>query len=115
MYKHYNSFEEFLTFSGQKRIFSLLEKRTPGDWTPLEMAEKYIDQDQYVDTHYKKVLIVETITLPDGDILIGYKDITYMDEDDSLERLAIEYRKLSCVELSFFPLDMEEDEYGGFI
>lgn len=46
-----------------------------GDWTPYEIEEKYIDQDQYVDITATHINIVEAFELPDKDILIGYKII----------------------------------------
>lgn len=102
--------ETFMIDEGFDRIFRMLEKRTPGDWTPKEIAEKYIDQDHYVSNHYTFIKIVEVIELPDKDILIGYKDLYDLEEieEEEYSKLPIFYRKLSQIELSYFPEDMNE-------
>lgn len=99
--------------NSKNKVFRLLEKRTPGDWTPLEMAEKYEDQDHYVDNQYQKVMIVDSIELPDKDILIGYK-VVYNFEDlneKNFKELTTQYRKLSQIELSYFPYDENEENW----
>lgn len=106
-------FETFMIDEGFDRIFRMLEKRTPGDWTPKEMDEKYPDQDHYVSLYYTKIKIVEAIELPDKDILIGYKVICSFDDldIDRFPTLPIQYRKLSRIELSFDPADMDEGSW----
>ena len=105
--------ETFMLDEGFDRIFRMLEKRGHGDWTPLEMSEKYIDQDHYVDSHYTFIKIVEVIELPDKDVLIGYK--TFCDwgelDEEEYSKLPIHYRKLSQIELSYFPDDMNEENW----
>lgn len=99
--------ETWMLDVGQDRIFRMLELRRVGDWTPKEIEEKYIDQDQYVDNHYSFIKIVEVIELPDKDVLLGYKEL-YEHEDltgKELEDLPIYYKKLSQIELSYFPCD----------
>ena len=107
------NFETFINDVASKRIFRMLELRRVGDWTPLEIENKYIDQDQYVSSHYTFIKIVETIELPDKDILIGYKEIYGADDVDSeeYETYPIHYKKLSQIQLSFFPQDMEEGDF----
>lgn len=106
-------FETFMMDEGYDRIFRMLEKRTPGDWTPREVSEKYIDQDHYVDNHYSHIKIVETIELPNKEILLGFKRICEGKdlEDDTFQKLPIEYRMLSQLELCFYPEDMDEDAW----
>lgn len=95
---------------GYDRIFRILIKRTPGDWTPREMEEKYIDESHYVDTHYTTIKIKEVIELPDKDVLIGYQSITEW-KDLDIENPIIEYRKLSEIELRYFPEDEKEENW----
>lgn len=102
------SLENFMTDYGKNRIFRMLELRRVGDWTPREMKEKYIDQDHYVSNISTLIRIVEVIELPDKDVLLGYIDVENVDDDNS----PIEYRKLSQIQLSYFPSD-EKYLYGG--
>lgn len=106
------NFETFVE-ENKNKIFRILELRRVGDWTPLEIEEKYVDQDQYVDNHYSKIKIVEVVELPDKDILIGYKIIMDWEdqEKDAFEERPIYYRKLSQIELSFFPCDMDKKNW----
>ena len=107
-------FETWMLDKGYDRIFRMLELRRVGDWTPKEIEEKYIDQDQYISNHYKFIKIVETVELPDKDVLIGYKEIydwrIYVN-DDEFSKCPIYYKKLSQIELSFFPGDIEEENW----
>lgn len=74
--KMITDFETWMLDVGMDRTFQMLEYRRPGDWTPRELESKYIDQSQYVDDRYTYIKIKEAIELPDGDILIGYIDVT---------------------------------------
>ena len=96
--------ETFMLDYGGDRIFRMLKLRRVGDWTPREMKEKYIDQDQYESNIYTLIKIVEVIELPDKDVLIGYKEVEYSDDNDDAP---IYYKKLSQIELSFFPQDIK--------
>ena len=106
-------FETWLHDVGYDRIFRMLKLRRVGDWTPYEIGQKYIDQDQYEDNHYNFIKIVEVIELPDKDILIGYKEIVdYEDLDaNKFDNLPIYYKKLSQIELSFFSNDMKKENW----
>ncbi len=109
-------FETFMIDVGQDRIFRLLFRRRPGDWTPMEMERQYIDQSQYESTQYTIARFVEAIELPNKDILMGYKEV-FLDEEETeeeYEKRPIHYRLLSEMEISFFPQDMypeEEEDY----
>lgn len=100
-------FETWLLDVGMNRTFSMLEYRRPGDWTPLEASKKYIDQTHYRSDSYKLIRIKEAIKLPDGDILVGYIDVTDDFEDFDESKAWIDYRKLSEIELAWNPEDDE--------
>ena len=107
------TFEEFVE-ENRNKIFRMLELRRVGDWTPYEIEGKFMDQDQYVDNQYNFVKIVDVIELPDGDLLIGYKlicDWKEHENEKTFEKLSTHYRKLSQIELSIFPRDMEEENW----
>lgn len=106
-------FETWLHDVGYNRVFRMLKLRRVGDWTPYEMEQKFIDESQYESGYYSFVKIIEAIELPDKDILIGYKEIledTYEIDDEDWKKCPIHYKKLSQIELSFYPNDeMEEN------
>ena len=80
-------FETWLHDFGYDHIFRMLEIRRPGQYTPYEMDKKAIE-------------------LPDKDILIGVREIY---DSESFEKewdeSVIYYKKLSEIELSYFPCD----------
>ena len=98
-------FETWMLDVGMDRTFQMLEYRRPGDWTPRELESKYIDQSQYVDDRYTYIKIKEAIELPDGDILIGYIDVTDSEWDGGFDedKAVINYRKLSQLEICWCP------------
>lgn len=99
-------FETWLHNFGYEHIFRMLEIRRPGQYTPYEMDEKFVDQSLYVDYHFRHIQIKEAIELPDKDILIGFREI-YDSEDFEKEwdESVIYYKRLSEIELSYFPCD----------
>ena len=99
------NFETWMLDVGFDRTFQMLEYRRAGDWTPREMENKYIDQSRYVDDRYTYIKIKEAIKLPDGDILIGYIDVTDSEWDDDFNegKAVINYRKLSQLEICWTP------------
>lgn len=107
-------FETWMLDVGFDRTFRILEYRRVGDWTPLEMEKKWMDQSQYKDNHYTLIRIKEAIELPDGDILIGYIDVTDLEWDGDFDedKAVINYRKLSQLEICWCP---ENDEYDNGI
>lgn len=107
--KMITDFETWMLDVGFDRTFQILEYRRPGDWTPIELENKYVDQSQYVDNRYTYIKIKEAIELPDGDILIGYIDVTVAkwDEDFEEDKAVINYRKLSQLEICWTPEDDE--------
>ena len=108
--KIFTDLETFMLDVGFDRIFRMLIRRQPGDWTPREMEEKYLDQSNYVSDMYTFIKIQEVIELPDKDIFVGYKiiDINNINADE-FENEPIFYRKLSEIELSYFPIDMSSN------
>lgn len=104
-------FETWMLDFGQDHIFRMLEYRRPGEWTPLELSQKYTDQSRYVSDFFQKIIIKEAIELPDKDILIGY--ISIEDIDDDNEEAWITYKKLSQIELTYCPGDNEFEEYNN--
>ena len=83
-------FETWILDVGFDRTFRMLEYRRVGDWTPLEMEKKWMDQSQYKDNHYTLIRIKEAIELPDGDILLGYIDVTDAVALNILEEVVLE-------------------------
>ena len=56
-------FETWMLDVGFDRTFQMLEYRRPGDWTPRELENKYIDQSQFQNgteilTRVKRLLII---------------------------------------------------------
>lgn len=105
-------FETWMLDVGFNRTFRILEYRRSGDWTPRELEGKYIDQSRYVDDRYAHIKIKEAIELPDRDILIGYIDVTDsdFDEDFDEDKAWVNYRKLSQLEICWFPEDDDPKE-----
>lgn len=91
---------------GYDHIFRMLEIRRPGQYTPYEIDKKFVDQSLYVDYHFRHIQIKEAIELPDRDILIGFREIY---DSESFEKdwdeSVIYYKKLSEIELTYFPCD----------
>lgn len=87
------------------RVYRILEYRKPYEYTPYEMENKFVDESIYRDTHYKIVFIEEVIELPDKDILIGFREILDIAEDeddreyetsDSIVYLKLSETRLEC-------------------
>ena len=109
----FTDFETWWLDVGRDRIFKMLEFRRPGDGTPKEIEQKYVDQTQYVSDRYQLVMIKEVIELADGDYLLGLKFIDEWDcsEDESSFDNWIHYRKLSQIELLYDSSDdIEHDD-----
>ena len=106
-------FETWLHDFGYGNIFRMYELRKPGQFTPYEVEREYIDQPLlYINDNYINIMIVNTIELPDKDILIGYKEI--YDKEDILtedEKSIIHYKRFSNIELSYHPEDQNYDNY----
>ena len=60
----------------------------------------------YIDNHFRHIQIKEAIELPDKDILIEFREI-YDSEDfeKDWDESVIYYKKLSEIELTYFPCD----------
>lgn len=109
--------ETWLHDIGEDRIFRILEYRKPGQYTPYEMENKFVDESLYIENIYKHVIIEEVIELPDKDLLIGFKEVEdildyneYGEEEKEIKiRNAIEYLKLSEIRLECFA----DDQLGG--
>lgn len=86
------------------------ELRRVGDWTPLEMEKKYTDQSQYINNECTFVQIKEAYALPDGDILLGLSFI-YDWKDTWRKNPPIEYKKLSQIEISWYPEDQDVETW----
>lgn len=105
-------FDTWLHDFGYDHIFRILIPRKPMQYTPYEFDQKFSDESLYVDNHYKKVIIDDAVELPDGDIMIGFREV--YDKDvlhDSVNHgdSPILFKKLSEVELSYFPQDEKEN------
>ena len=104
--------EEWVNDLGDK-VLRMLELRKPGQYTPYEMENKFIDESLYKDNHYTHIQIKELIELPDKDVLVGYRvvyDLESLNADwsDSI----IYYKKLSEIELSHFPGDENAENWA---
>lgn len=99
-------FETWLHDFGYDHVLRMLEPRKAGQYTPYEMDKKFEDQSLYMDDHFLHIKIKEAIELPDGDILIGYKEIYDIEDFDlDWDEATIHYKKLSDIELSYYPAD----------
>ncbi len=103
-------FATWMLENGFDRIFRLLEKRRPGDWTPYEIEQKFVDESQYVSNEYRFVKIVEAVEL-NNDIMLGCVDILDWEDVEKLEGKPIHYYLLSNIELSFFHEDMNREKW----
>lgn len=78
-------------------------------FTPYEQEQKFSDESQFEDTHYRFGFIEEVIELGHGEWLLGLREIIDGEVYD------INYFKLSDIQLSYFEQDQnmlsdEEDE-----
>lgn len=93
-------------------VFRMLEVRKPGQYTPYEMENKFIDQSLYKDDHYEHIQIKEAILLPDNDVMIGYRIVYDFDSlGQDWKESIIYYKKLSEIELSYFPDDQKLESW----
>lgn len=91
-------------------IFRILIYRKPGQYTPYEIENKLSDESLYVDNEYKKVFIEDVIELPDKDVLIGFREVLDVNQNEDGEYEcelvdSIEYYKLSEIKLECFKCD----------
>lgn len=96
----YNSFAEYLKSLPSDTIFQLWQYKRM--FTPYEQDKKFLDESQYVNDECDFVKILDTIDLPDGDLLLA---TTYAYGEGSY----ISYYKLSEISLSKSEKDMEEE------
>lgn len=78
-------------------------------FTPYEQEQRFSDESQFEDTHYRFGFIEEAIELGHGEWLLGLREIIDGEVYD------INYFKLSDIQLSYFEQDQnmlsdEEDE-----
>ena len=78
-------------------------------FTPYEQEQKFSDESQFEDTHYRFGFIEEAIELGHGEWLLGLREIIDGEVYD------INYFKLSDIQLSYFEQDQnmlseEEDD-----
>lgn len=93
------NFTEYLKSLPENTIFRLWQLKRM--FTPFEQDIKDEYQSIYEDEVCKKVIILDAIDLPDGDLLLAVHDI----ED---EYNSIEYFKLSNIELARTDFDKED-------
>lgn len=100
--------DEWLKENIYTTVFRMLEVRKPGQYTPYEMENKFVDQSLYKENHYEHIQIKEAILLPDDDMLIGYRTVYDFDSlEQDWKESVIYYKKLSEIELSCFPDDQK--------
>lgn len=73
-------------------------------FTPKELAEKRDDQTCYECDECLYGRIVEAIALPNGDVLLGFRD---PDDKGSLTEGYIDYYRLSEIAFAYSPTDQE--------
>ena len=79
-------------------------------FTPYEQEQKFSDESQFEDTHYRFGFIEEAIELGHGEWLLGLREIIDGEVYD------INYFKLNDIQLSYFEQDQnmlsndEDDE-----
>ena len=100
----YDSFANFMYDNWNTVFRYLIYKR---QYTPYEQDKKFTDESIYEDIFYKEAYIRHCIYLPDGDILIGFLDAEYSDEEDLKH---IEFCKLSEIRLVSYSADQEDEE-----
>lgn len=96
----YNSFGEYLKSLPPDTVFRLWQYKRM--FTPYEQEQKFSDESQYVNVECDFVKILNTINLPDGDLLLA---TTYAYGDGKY----ISYYKLSEISLGKSERDMEEE------
>jgi hypothetical protein len=69
-------------------------------FTPYEQDKKFMDESQFVDTHYRFGFIEEAIELGNGEWLLGFREVV-----EEEVRGYISYFKLSDIQLSYFEQD----------
>lgn len=75
-------------------------------FTPYEQEQKFVDESQFEDTHYRFGLIEEAIDLGHGEWMIGLREVC---DGECLG--FISYFKLSDIQLSYF--DQDQDMLTG--
>lgn len=100
---YYGDFETWWLDDGQDRLFRLLVYKRM--FTPYEQENKFMDESEYEDTHYKFVYIREVIDLGNGDYLLGVQE----KYDDAIFD-GLEYYRLSEIRLSYIPADVESKD-----
>lgn len=93
------SFAEYLKSLPENTIFRLWQLKRM--FTPFEQDIKDEYQSIYEEEVCKKVIILDAIDLPDGDVLLAVHDIEQCHN-------YIEYYKLSNVDLARSNLDKED-------
>ena len=94
----YNSFGEYLKSLPSDTVFRLWEYKRI--FTPYEEENKFIDQCEFKNKYCSYVKILDTINLPNGDIMLAAQS-----DDDY-----IDYYRLSEIKLVRVPSDMEDEE-----
>ena len=67
-------------------------------YTPYEQSNKFSDESWFEDPICKTAYVRECYELPDGDILLGFVDVEYSEDEDK----CVEYYKLSEIRLERF-------------
>ncbi len=91
-------FQTWLLDEGYDRLFRIREYLRPDDWTSVK------------NIMYRFVIIREAIELPNNDILLGLQFVDNY-EDMNAENYPIEYRRLSRLQLSYYPEDSLEENW----
>ena len=106
------NFQSWVNNFGGRHILRMLEIRRLGQYTPYEKDQRFEDQSLYVQDEYKFIQINEVIELPDEDVLIGFREIyDYEDLTEEWSESVIYYKKLSEIELAYFPNDDNPDKW----
>lgn len=101
----YGDFETFV-LDNDSRVYRMWQYKK--SWTPWEEKNCTDFDSNLINDECDFVVIRESITLPDGDILLGVQHI-YFDEDDNIDetpdKVSMYYYKLSEIVLAYVPSD----------
>ena len=99
----YGDLETFLLDNGERLFRFLVYKRL---FTPYEQEHRFMDQSEYEETTYRYGFIRESVSLGNGDYLIGIQEV--FDELPEADAARVEYFRLSELRLAYYPDDIKE-------
>ena len=102
----YDSFSDFVKKNKETIFRYWVYKRL---FTPYEQDNKFEDESIFEDALCEIAYIKECISLPNGDFLLGFIPVEYI-EDPDIHYQLIDYYKLSEIRLMYCQLDEKNKE-----